>query len=77
MKAFTLDEMEHAFEIGRLMQCMADDGEIEIEDSKEAFNFALGLALEFEKEHPDPEDYYTEIDLFVISKIVDRFGKES
>lgn len=77
MKAFKIEEMENIYEIGRAMQCMADDGEIEIADSKEAFNFALGLAMKFEHEHPNSEDYYTEIDLFIVDKILEEFGVEN
>lgn len=76
MKAFTYKEMENIFEIGRNMQVMCDDEEIEIDDSKEAFNFAIGLAMEFEKEHPDTEDYYNDLDEFVIEKILKEFKIE-
>ena len=72
MKAFTYKEMENIFEIGRTMQAMFGNEEIDIEDSKEAFNFALGLAIEFEKEYPDTDDYYNDIDEFAIEK----FGKK-
>lgn len=76
MKAFTYKEMENIFEIGCNMQAMFDNEEIDIEDHKEAFNFALGLALEFEKEHPDTDDYYNDLDEFAIEKILDRFKIE-
>ena len=74
MKAFTLNEMENIFEIGRIMQAMFSDDRIEIEDSKEAFKFAAGLALEFEKEHHDTEYYYLDLDEFVEEKIMKEFG---
>jgi hypothetical protein len=61
--------MENMFEIGRTMQAMYDLDEIVLEDSKDAFYFALKLALEFESEHPDTEDYYGDIDTFVSEKI--------
>lgn len=77
MKAFTIEEMENIFEIGRNMQAMVDNEEIEIEDSKEAFLFALKLAVEFEKEHPDSDDYYNELDDFVIDKISKEFEMEN
>lgn len=77
MKAFTIEEMENIFEIGRNMQAMVDNEEIEIEDSKEAFMFALKLAVEFEKEHPDSDDYYNELDDFVIDKISKEFEMEN
>lgn len=76
MKAFTVEEMENIFEIGRNIQAMEDNEEIEVEDSKDAFMFALQLAVEFEKEHPDSEDYYNELDDFVIDKILKEYGAE-
>ena len=76
MKAFTVEEMENCFEIGRNIQAMIDNKEIEVEDSKDAFMFALQLAVEFEKEHPDSEDYYNELDDFVIGKILKEYGAE-
>ena len=76
MKAFTINEMENIFEIGRTIQAMVDLEEIEIEDSKEAFNFAIGLAMEFEKEHADTEEYYYDLDEFVIEKILKEFKIE-
>lgn len=73
MKAFTISEMENMFEIGRTMQAMFDLGEIEINDSKDAFQFALKLALEFEKKYPETDDYYNDIDDFVNDNIPDEF----
>lgn len=73
-KVFTSEEMENMFEIGRQMQAMIDTEEIEVEDSKEAYIFALQLSLEFEKEHPDTDDYYADLYEFVVEKILDRFG---
>lgn len=77
MKAFTYKEMENIFEIGRNIQAMFDNEEIDIEDSKDAFNFAIGLAMEFEKEYPDTDDYYNDIDEFAIEKILDRYKIEN
>lgn len=77
MKAFTIEEMENIFEIGRNMQAMFDNNEIEVEDSKDAFMFALQLAVEFEKEHPDSDDYYNDLDEFVINKISKEFEMEN
>ena len=76
MKAFTIEEMENIFEIGRNMQAMFDNDEIEIEDSKNAFMFALQLAVEFEKEYPDSDNYYNDLDDFVIDKILKEFKVE-
>lgn len=76
MKAFTVEEMENIFEIGRNIQAMIDNDEIEIEDSKDAFMFALQLAVEFEKEHPDSEDYYSELDEFMSRRILEEFESE-
>ena len=77
MKAFTLNEMENIFEIGRAMQSAADDGAIEIEDSKNAFLFAARLAMEFEEKYPDSEDYYYDLDEFITEKIVKEFNKDN
>lgn len=76
MKAFTINEMENIFEIGRTMQAMVDLGEIEIDDCKEAFYFALKLAIDFEKECPETEAYYIDIDDFVNDKIAEEFKTE-
>ncbi len=75
-KIFTIEEMENIFEIGRNSQGMIDNEEIEIEDSKDACVFALQLATEFEMEYSATEDYYFDLDEFVIDKILDRFGVE-
>jgi hypothetical protein len=77
MKAFTMNEMETIFEIGRAMQCAADEGEIEIEDSKDAFTFALALSIEFEEKYPNTENYYCDIDDFIAAKIKAKFGFEN
>ena len=74
MKAFSLNEMETIFEIGRNMQSLFFNDKIEIDDSKEAFMFALKLALEFEEKYPDPECYYLDLDDFVGEKIIEEFG---
>lgn len=77
MKAFTIEEMENIFEIGRVMQAMFSNDEIEIDDSKEAFTFALKLALEFEEKHPDSECYYLDLDEFVTEKILKAFNEDN
>lgn len=71
---FTIEEMENAFEIGRCIQDMIDREVIEVEDSKEAFVFALYLSTEFEKEYPDTDDYYGDLEEFIVGKIIDKFG---
>lgn len=76
MKTFTIEEMENIFEIGREMQAMFERDEIEIEDSKDAFWFALQLAVEFEKEHADTECYYIDLDDFVEKRILEEFKVE-
>jgi hypothetical protein len=75
--AFTLNEMENMFEIGGIMMSLVKDKKIEIEDSKDAFYYALTLAIDFEKEHADTEDYYSDIDEFVVDKVIEEFGAES
>lgn len=75
-KLFTIEEMENIFEIGRNMQAMEDNEEIEVEDSKEAFVFALQLATKFEEECPNTEDYYFDLDEYAIDKIKNEFGVE-
>ena len=77
MKAFTINEMENIFEIGRAMQCAADEGEIEIEDSKNAFLFAAKLAMDFEEKYPGTEDYYGDLDEFITDKILKEFGEDN
>lgn len=76
MKTFTIEELENIFEIGRHMQYMIDFGNIKVEDSKDAFMFALGLAVEFEKEHADTKCYYIDLDDFVTGKILEEFKVE-
>ena len=73
---FTIEEMENVFEIGRYIQGMMDADSIYVEDSKDAFTFALQLAIEFEKEYPETEDYYGDLEEFVTDKILDEFGVE-
>ena len=77
MKAFTINEMENIFEIGRAMQHVVDNGEIEIEDSKNAFLFAAKLAMEFEEKYLDTEDYYGDLDEFITEKILKEFNKDN
>ena len=75
--AFNLNEVENAFEIGRMMQFMLDNKQIDIQDSKEAFYYALTLAIDFEKEHEDTEDYYNDLGEFVVNKLIEKFGVEN
>lgn len=75
-RVFNCEEMENMFEIGRQIQAMIDAEEIEVEDSKEAYSFALQLALEFEEEYPETDDYYADLYEFIVEKILDRFGVE-
>ena len=74
MKAFTINEMENIFEIGRVMQAMFSDDRIDIDDSKDAFMLALKLAMEFEEEYPEPECYYLDLDEFVEEKLMIELG---
>lgn len=78
MKAFSINEMENIFEIGRAMQHVVDfeDG-YAIEDSKNAFLFAARLAMEFEEKHPDTEEYYSDLDEFITGKILEELKVES
>lgn len=75
-RMFSIMEMENIFEIGRNIEAMVRNEEIEIENSKDAFALALQLAIEFEKEYSDTEDYYFELDEFAIDKILKEFGVE-
>ena len=77
MKAFSMNEMENIFEIGRIIQFMFDNGKIDVADSKNAFMYALNLAIEFEKAYPETEEYYSDIDKFVVEKIKAEFGFEN
>ena len=78
MKAFSINELENIFEIGRAMQHVVDveDG-YAIEDSKNAFLFAAKLAMEFEEKYPDSEDYYSDLDEFITDKIMEELKVES
>lgn len=73
MKAFSLNEMETIFEIGRIIQMYDCENLIEIADSKDAFNFALQLAIEFEDTHQDTDNFYGDLYEFVAGDIVQRF----
>lgn len=77
MKTFSMNEMENIFEIGRLIQQMIDKGTIEVLDSKDAFSYALQWAIEFEKQYPDTEEYYSDIEVFAVDKIQEQFGLEN
>lgn len=77
MKAFSINEMENIYEIGRAMQLMADEGEIEIEDSKNAFLFAAKLAMDFEEKYQEYDDYYSVLDEFIAEKILKEFNKDN
>lgn len=74
MKAFTFNEMETIFEIGRIIQLYDCENIIDISDNKEAFNFALQLAMEFEETHQDSDDYYGDLYEFVAADIVKKFS---
>lgn len=76
MKSFTINEIENAFEIGRIAQHLIETNIIVVEDSKEIFNFVLDLALKFEEEYPETETYYEDIEDFVIEKLLREFGNE-
>lgn len=73
MKAFTLNEMENIFEIGRIIQMYDCENLIEIADSKDAFNFALQLAIDFEDTYQESGDYYSDLYEFVAGDIIKRF----
>ena len=77
MKTFSMNEMENIFEVGRMIQLMVNEGKIESLDSKNAFMYALSLAIEFDKEYPDTEDYYSDIEVFAAEKIKAEFGFEN
>ena len=76
MNIFSLKETENIFEIGRIIQFLLDNGLIDIEDSKYAFDYAFSLAVEFEKEYPETEEYYTDISEFATKRILDEFKIE-
>lgn len=73
MKAFTLNEMENIFEIGRILQLYDCENLIDVPDNKEAFNFALQLALDFEEAYQESGDYYGDLYEFVARDIAKRF----
>ena len=75
METFTIKEIENIFELGRMAQYLAGRGMIGA-DSKELFNFALSLAIEFEEKYPETEEYYTDIDEFATEKFMEAFAME-
>ena len=77
MKTFSVNEMENMFEAGRLIQTMIDKGTANVLDSKDAFSCALQWAIEFEKQYPDTEEYYSDIEVFMVDKIQNQFGFEN
>lgn len=76
--SFNLFEMENIFEIGRTIEALDHNEQIDLInfDSKDIFVFALELAQRFEKEYPNTDDYYYDLDEFVNEKIRKEFGKE-
>lgn len=72
MKSFTLNEMENIFEIGRAVQALIDKGHIKYYEHKEAFLDSLIFAIAFEKTHADTEDYYWDINMFVMQKLWEK-----
>lgn len=74
MKAFTLNEMETIYNIGAMVRGMVDDYEIEFADSKEVFYYTLGLAMQFEEEHADTENYHNDLRIFMYDKLLERYG---
>lgn len=74
MKAFTLNEMKNIYNIGARIRGMVDDYEIEIVDSEEAFYYALTLALQFEQEHSNSENYHEDLRRFTYDKLLNKFG---
>lgn len=73
-KVFDSKEMENIFEIGREIQFMIDNEVIEIEDSQDAFALALQLAVEFEENFSETDDYYGDLIDFIQDNILDEFG---
>lgn len=69
---FSINEMENIFEIGRIIEARVSV--LTWEDSKDAFAFALKCAQEFEKEYPETEDYYGDIDEFMDKKFREAFN---
>lgn len=76
--SFNLFEMENIFEIGRTIEALDHNEQIDLInfDSKDIFTFALELAQRFEKEYPNTDDYYYDLDEFVNEKIRKEFGEE-
>ena len=74
MKAFTLNEMENIFEIGRILQLYDCENLIDVPDSKEAFNFALQLAVNFEDAYQDSGNYYGDLYEYIAGDIAKRFS---
>ena len=72
---YTYMEMENIFEIGRTIEAKMEAGLIdECIDSNDLFTFAIKCAVQFEKEYPDTEDYYGDIDKFIEKKLKQAFN---
>ena len=75
-KRYSIYEMENVFEIGRTIEAMQKDGQLDEDiDSKNLFAFAVNLAQEFEEVNPCPDDYYGELDEFIVPRIKKEFGR--
>lgn len=76
-RGYTYFEMENIFEIGRAIEAMMKNKMLDEDiDSKALFSLAVNLAQEFEEVNPGPEDYYGELDEFIVPRIKKEFGRE-
>lgn len=75
---FTINEMENVFHIGRMIEALRFTFRIDLDDEEDKSIFALALcwAKEFEKEYPDSENYYEDLEKFVVPKIMEEWGND-
>lgn len=82
---------EAIFDITLTAQWMIDHGDIEVENSRELYDFVCSCAVEFERTHPDDwddgkvhpdnwdkkkNDYILTIDDFAEKKLLERYGNK-
>lgn len=76
---FTLNEMENALHIGRMIEALRFTFRINLsdEEDKEIFLYAMDWAQLFELECPDSENYYEDLEKFVVPKIMKKWGNDN
>ena len=75
---FVMNEMENIFHIGRMIEALRFTFKIDVseEEDKEIFLYAMDWAMMFEHECPDSENYYEDLEKFVVPKIMKKWGND-